>query len=120
MYFYVVSFYCKEIALLDDDHHPSVLHCQDTDRRCFLTGMCQLYHSLTTRNEPDIFDINHDQKIELNQYIHFAQTNWEARQAWCCECCRLAINKKSPFTFMPRPWQKLKPPMYQHDCIKQI
>ncbi len=101
MYFYVISFYCKEIALLDDDHHPSVLHQQDIDRRAFLTGMCQLYHSLTSRNEPDIFDINRDQKLELNQYIHFAQTNWDARQAWYRDRRRSAINKNSPFIYIP-------------------
>ncbi len=82
--------------------------------------MCQIYHSLTSQNEPDIFVVNRDQKLELNHYIHFAQTNWEARQAWYCERCRSAINKKSPFSFMPRPWQKIKPPMYQPDYVKQI
>ncbi len=80
MYFYVTAYYHKEIALIDEEHKNHNLHFQDSDRCHFLTGMCQTYRSLTSTDEPDIFDINCDQKLELNQFIHFALTTWEACQ----------------------------------------
>ncbi len=97
MYFYIAAYYCKEIALIDEEHKNNDLHLQDADQCCFLTGMCQTYCSLTSPDEPDIFDINCDQKIELNQFIHFTLTNWEARQTWYCERCRSEIKKNSTF-----------------------
>ncbi len=120
MYFYVVLHHCKEIVLIDDNHQHITLHSQDIDRCCFLAGMCQTYSSLTSQDEPNISDINCHQKLELNQYIHFAQTNWDARQAWYHERRRSAVNKNSPFTFIPQPWKKIKTPMYQPDYINQI
>ncbi len=63
MYFYVAAYYCKEIALIDEEHKNHNLHLQDAHRCHFLTGMCQTYCSLTSTDEPEIFDIKHDQKL---------------------------------------------------------
>ncbi len=66
MYFYVAAYYCKEIVLIDEEHNNHNLHLQDANHFRFLTGICQTYSSLTSADEPDIFDINCDQKLELN------------------------------------------------------
>ena len=119
MLFYVASFYREEIDLLDAYPHVAQ-HSQDIDRRYFLTQMCLLYQSLTSANEPDIFEITKDQKYELNLYIHFAQTNWDARQIWYHERRRSAINKSSEFNRIPRPWKKIKPPSHCPDYVTKI
>ncbi len=99
MYFYVAADYCKEIALIDEEHKNHNLHLQVTNRRRFLTGMCQTYRSLTSPDEPDIFDINCDQKLKLNQFIHFALTSWGACQTWYPKRRCSAIKKNSPFPY---------------------
>ncbi len=108
MYFYVSAYYCKEIALIDDKHKHHGLHPQDDDHYHFLKGMRQTYCSLTSADEPDIFDINRDQKFELNQVIHFAFTNWEAPQSWYHGRCHSAIKKDSLFRLVPPSWQNIK------------
>ncbi len=40
MYVYVAAYYCKEIALIYNQHQQHNLHQQDADRHCFLSGMC--------------------------------------------------------------------------------
>ncbi len=45
---------------------------QDIDCHHFLLGTSHTYCNLTTLDEPDIFDINNNQKHILNQLIHFA------------------------------------------------
>ncbi len=97
MYFYVTAYYCKEIALIDEEHNNNNLHQQDADCCCFLKGMCQTYGSLTCADEPDVFDINCDQKLKLNQFIHFTLTTWEACQSWYHKRRCSAIKKDSPF-----------------------
>ncbi len=44
--------------------------------------MTQAYCDLTSLDEPDIFDINKNQKQILNQLVHTALKNWEAHQIW--------------------------------------
>ncbi len=119
MLFYVASFYREEIELIDI--YPFVAqHSQDIDRRYFLTQMCLLYQSLTSANEPDIFEISKDQKYELNHYIHFAQTNWDARKNWYHERRCSAIDKSSEYNRIPRPWKKIKPPSHCPDYVTKI
>ncbi len=86
---------------MDKEHQQHNLHQQDADFRCFLAGMCQTYCSLTSADDPDIFDINYDQKHILNQLIHFALKNWEARQTWYHERQCSAINNNSTFCLVP-------------------
>ncbi len=65
-YFYVAAYYFNEKALIDKEHKHHNIHQQDADRHRFLAGMCQSYCSLTSEDEPDIFDIICNQKHVLN------------------------------------------------------
>ncbi len=120
MYFYVAAYYCKEIALIDDEHKNHDLHLQDANRCRFLKGMCKTDCSLTCADEPDNFNINCDQKIKLNQFIHFALMTWEDRQTWYHERRCSAIKKNSFFCLIPQPWQNIKPPGCSTDYVQDI
>ncbi len=120
MSFYVALYYCKEIAFIDNEQKHGTLHSQDIDCRHFLHGMCQTYRSLTSQDESNVFDINCDQNIELNQYIHFAHNNWEACQVWYHEHRHSAATKNSHFCFVPQSWQKFKSPAYRPDYVQDI
>ncbi len=100
VHLHVVTYYCQEITLIDNKQLNHNLHEQDTTCHQFLLGMSQTYSHLTNSDEPDIFDINQDQKHVLNQLIHFALKNLEARQTGYHEHQSSAIDKKSPFCFI--------------------
>ncbi len=80
--------------------------------------MSQTYHDLTSLDEPDIFDIDINQKHILNQLIHFALKNWDACQIYYHVCRCSAIKKNSPFCFVPRSWKKVYPPAYSTDYVQ--
>ncbi len=120
MHFYVAAYYCKEIVLIDEEHQNFGLYLQDAAHCRFLKGMCETYSSLTHADEPDIFNINCDQKLKLNQFVNFAVTNWEAHQTWYHKCHHSALKKDSPFCLVPGLWQNMKPPAYHHDYVKDI
>ncbi len=120
VHLHVATYYCQEIALIEKEQINHNLHKQDSNHHRFLLGMSQTYRDLTSLDEPDIFDINQDQNHVLNQLIHFALKNWEARQTGYHMCQSSAINKKSPFCFIPWPWKKIKPPVYGTDYVNNI
>ncbi len=120
MHLNVATYYCQEIVLIENKQINHNLHKQDTNHRQFLLDISQMYRDLTNLDEPDIFDINQEQKHILHKLIHFALKNWEARQTWYHERQSSAISKKSPFCFIPWPWKKIKPPAYGTDCGNNI
>ncbi len=101
VHLHVATYYCQEIALIENERINHNLHKQDTKCRQFLLGMSQTYRDLTSLDKPDIFDINQDQEHVLNQLIYFILKNWEAHQTWYHEYQNSALNKKSPFCFIP-------------------
>ncbi len=42
--------------------------------------MSKTYHNLSNLIEPDIFDINKEQKHLLNRFIHLASCTWCAQE----------------------------------------
>lgn len=119
MYFFVATSYRQEISFLNQHNHYTY-HAQDKDWCHFLKEMCCLYCSLTSQNDPDIFNINRDQKIELNKFIHFARKNWEVCQDWYLELWRSTINNNSSFYFVCRSWQHIKPLGSNFDYVQDI
>ncbi len=82
--------------------------------------MTQTYHGLTSSDEPDVFDINQQQKHILNQLIYFASINWKAHKDWYHKCCRSAMNKALSACFVEQLWKILKPPTYSIDYVQNI
>ncbi len=57
--------------------------------------MSTIYHNFSSSNEPNIFDINKDQKHFQNGFIHFAQCKWEAQKNWYAQRVNQPINLKA-------------------------
>ncbi len=117
---HVATYYCQEITFLDNKQKKQKF-CTKNIKCCeFIIGMSQTYRNLTSLDEPDIFDINKDQKHTLNQLIHTALINWEACQIRYCEHCSSDVKKNSTFCFIPRPWKKVESPAYSTNYVQSI
>mmetsp|Transcript_10715 Transcript_10715/g.22749 ORF Transcript_10715/g.22749 Transcript_10715/m.22749 type:complete len:153 (-) Transcript_10715:3-461(-) len=79
---HVPTFYHKELHFLGKEHakHPSLP--QDTTHYNLLCGLTYTFNSLASSNEPDIFNINADQKFALNKFIHYTETTWKEHIKW--------------------------------------
>ncbi len=81
--------------------------------------MSQTYCYLTSSYEPDIFDINRDQKHTLNQLIHFVLKTGRPNTSGI-ESIAALILKNSAFHFIPRSWKNIKPSAYSTDYVQKI
>ncbi len=89
---------------------------KDDNKHCdVLCSIIQTYCHLASSNEPNIFNINQDQKHIFTQQNHFASKNWEEHKHQYQEHCHLAIKKSLTTRFISRPCTKLKFPVYSID-----
>ncbi len=112
-----VATYCHKITFLDKEQKKQKPHKKDLKCQKFLISMSPTFCNLTSLDEPDIFDVNKDQKHFFNQLILTALKNWEARLIWYCKHCCSAIKKTLTFHFIPRPWKKVKSPTYIREYL---
>ncbi len=76
IYNHVACFYCLESDFLAKE--SNLKHSQPTDCKCyeFLQGMSKTYQDLSSLIEPNIVNVNKDQKHSLHKFIYFTSETW--------------------------------------------
>ncbi len=74
--------YWLELKFLDDENNKQPLTKADNTHCEFLCDIIDTYHHLASSNEPDIFNINQDQKHIFSQLFHFSSKDWVEHKKW--------------------------------------
>ncbi len=77
MYKHVAHFYSLQLDFLDNKCKFQPLWAVNFRHYNFLLGISKTHQQLSSSKELDIFDINQDQKYNLNQLIDFVTVNWK-------------------------------------------